>query len=173
MENSITTGQKNTATFIHLSVFTQFIFPLGNFIAPLLIWAALKRDSIFVDNHGRRALNFQMSTLVYALGIVLISLPFIIYQIVNIVDTQGYFDLETQFDHFVLPNAAASGLIITALVFGLLLLALFVVSLFSVISAAVSASNGEDYKYPLTINFLKPRSVSNVDSASDSSTEVS
>ena len=59
MENSITTGQKNTATFIHLSVFTQFIFPLGNFIAPLLIWAALKRDSIFVDNHGRRALTFK------------------------------------------------------------------------------------------------------------------
>ena len=41
MENTITTGQKNTATFIHLSVFAQFLFPLGNFIAPLLIWASL------------------------------------------------------------------------------------------------------------------------------------
>ncbi len=171
MENTITTGQKNTATFIHLSVFAQFLFPLGNFIAPLLIWASLKRNSVFVDNHGRRALNFQMSTLLYTIGLVIIAIPFVAYQVLQIVSKQGHFDLENHFDHFFLPNDA-SGLIITALVFGLLLLALFVVTLFSVISAAVSASNGEEYKYPLSINFLKPLAVSQPENASNSSTEV-
>ncbi len=170
METSITTNQKNTAAFIHLSVFSQFIFPLGNFIAPLIIWAALKRDSLFVDNHGRRALNFQMSTFLYAIGIVLIAIPFLVWQGLKLAGENGYIDEEV-FEHFPFPGEA-SGLLITALIFAVLLLALFVITLFSVISAAVSASNGEEYKYPLTINFLKPLSVSKSETASASSTEV-
>ena len=170
METSITTSQKNTATFIHLSVFSQFLFPLGNFIAPLIIWAALKRDSLFVDNHGRRALNFQMSTFLYAIGLVLIAIPFLVWQGLIAAGEQGYISEET-FENMVFPGQA-SGLIITALVFALLLLALFVITLFSVISAAVSASNGEEYKYPLSINFLKPLGVSEQETASASSSEV-
>ena len=170
METSITTSQKNTATFIHLSVFSQFLFPLGNFIAPLIIWAALKRDSLFVDNHGRRALNFQMSTFLYAIGLVLIAIPFLVWQGLIAAGEQGYLSEET-FENMVFPGQV-SGLIITALVFALLLLALFVITLFSVISAAVSASNGEEYKYPLSINFLKPLKFSEQETASASSSEV-
>ena len=170
METSISTNQKNTAACIHLSVFTQFIFPLGNFIAPLIIWLALKRDSVFVDNHGRRALNFQMSTFIYAFGLILLAIPFIIWQAFVAAGETGYISEET-FEHLVFPGQA-SGLIITALVFGILLLALFIITLFSVISAAVSASRGEPYKYPLCINFLKPLRVSDPETPSDSSPEV-
>ncbi len=169
METSITTSQKNTATFIHLSVFSQFLFPLGNFIAPLIIWAALKRDSVFVDNHGRRALNFQMSTFLYAIGLILIAIPFLVWQGLAAAGDRGYID-ETTFENFVFPGEA-SGLIIVALVFALFLLALFIISLFSVISAAVSASNGESYTYPLCINFLKPLPASPSEKTSASSTE--
>ena len=170
METSIKTYQKNSATFIHLSVFTQFIFPLGNFIAPLLLWLALRKDSLFVDNHGRRALNFQMSMFIYALGLVLIAIPFIIWQAFEAFGHLKFINDET-FEHLVFPGKA-SGLIIITLVFGILLLALCVITLFSVISAAVSASNGEAYKFPLSINFLKPLNVSSTETASDSSPEV-
>ena len=172
METSITTSQKNTAAIIHLSVFSQFIFPLGNFIAPLIIWGALKRDSLFVDNHGRRALNFQMSTFIYAIGIIFLAIPFLIWQGVKLAGDNRYIDGEV-FEHFPFPfPREASGLIITAIIFAVILLALFVITFFSVISAAVSASNGEEYKYPLTINFLKPLSVSESETTSASSSEV-
>ncbi|MFI8380160.1 DUF4870 domain-containing protein [Leeuwenhoekiella sp. NPDC079379] len=167
METSITNHQKNVATFIHLSVFAQFIIPLGNFIAPLLIWAALKKESIYVDNHGRRALNFQMSTTLYAIAIILIAIPFILWQAINASDKLGNIP-EQSFESFIIPNDAI-GLIVIGVVFGILLLALCILSLFSVISAAVSASNGEIYKYPLSINFLKPLSVSNEETPLDSS----
>jgi len=169
MKTSITTYQKNVATFIHLSVFTQFIFPLGNFIAPLLLWAALKKESIYIDNHGRRALNFQMSTTLYAFTLVLIAIPFAIWHLVNASEEINLFN--QSYESFVVP-ADAVGLIMTALIFGILLLALCVITLFCVISAAVSASNGEEYKYPLTINFLKPLSLSEKESPLDSSTKA-
>ncbi|MGO4913777.1 DUF4870 domain-containing protein [Leeuwenhoekiella sp. W20_SRS_FM14] len=167
MKTSITNHQKNVATFIHLSVFAQFIFPLGNFIAPLLIWAALKKESVYVDNHGRRALNFQMSTTLYAIAIILIAVPFIIWQAINASDQFDTIYLQS-FESFTIPGDAV-GLIVTGLIFGILLLALCMLSLFSVISAAVSASNGEPYKYPLSINFLKPLSASNQEAPLDSS----
>ena len=170
METSIKTNQKNIAEFIHLSVFTQFIFPLGNFIAPLLIWLALKRDSLFIDNHGRRALNFQMSMFIYAIALILIAIPFLVWQGLVASGEMGYISEET-FENLVFPGQA-SGLIITVFVFGILLLALFIITLFSVISAAVSASNGEAYKYPLCINFLKTLKVSDQETPSDSSPEV-
>ncbi|MCB0428324.1 MAG: DUF4870 domain-containing protein, partial [Mangrovimonas sp.] len=36
------TNQKNIATFIHLSTFSRFFFPLGNIIGPLVLWVINK-----------------------------------------------------------------------------------------------------------------------------------
>jgi len=36
----MTSHQKNLSTFIHLSTFSKWIFPFGNFIAPLILWSA-------------------------------------------------------------------------------------------------------------------------------------
>ena len=41
--------QKNIATFIHLSTFSRFIIPLGNFIGPIILWVSNKDKSEFVD----------------------------------------------------------------------------------------------------------------------------
>jgi uncharacterized protein len=57
------THQKNIATFIHLSTFSRFIIPLGNFIGPVILWIANKEKSEFIDNHGKQAINFQLSVL--------------------------------------------------------------------------------------------------------------
>ena len=58
---------KNLATFIHLSTFSRFIIPFGNFIGPIVLWAANKEKSDFIDQHGKQAINFQISILLYAL----------------------------------------------------------------------------------------------------------
>jgi uncharacterized Tic20 family protein len=40
----------------------------GSIIAPLIIWQIKKDNSEFVDEHGKEALNFQISILIYALA---------------------------------------------------------------------------------------------------------
>ena len=39
--------QKNIATFIHLSTFSRFIIPLGNYIGPIVLWMINKDKSDF------------------------------------------------------------------------------------------------------------------------------
>ena len=71
------------ATFLHLSTLT---FHFGIPVIPGLIMWLIKRDrSPFVDDHGREAVNFQISLLLYALiiipvvGIITCTLGFILY----------------------------------------------------------------------------------------------
>jgi len=40
---------------------------VGSVIAPLVIWQIKKDDFEFVDKHGKEAVNFQISILIYAL----------------------------------------------------------------------------------------------------------
>ncbi|WP_210433582.1 DUF4870 domain-containing protein [Zobellella endophytica] len=70
--------EKNWAMFCHLSVFAGFIIPLGNIIAPLVLWLMKRRASGYVDHHGREVLNFQITLLLamvvcWLLALVLIG----------------------------------------------------------------------------------------------------
>jgi uncharacterized Tic20 family protein len=71
-----TNHQKNIATFIHLSTFSRFIIPLGNFIGPIVLWIMNKDKSDFIDAHGKQAINFQISILLYTLIIGMLTIPF-------------------------------------------------------------------------------------------------
>ena len=66
METKPTNTDKNVAAVTHLSTFSKYFIPFGNFIFPLLLWTVHK-DTPFVNEHGRQALNFQLSILVYTL----------------------------------------------------------------------------------------------------------
>jgi hypothetical protein len=65
------------AMFCHLGGLAAFTgIPFASIIAPLIIWL-LKRDtSPYVDEHGKEALNFQISIAIY--GIVVFVLCFVI-----------------------------------------------------------------------------------------------
>lgn len=61
--------ERNWAVFCHLGGFAFYLlgFALGHILVPLAIWL-LKRDaSAFIDEHGREALNFQISVTLYAI----------------------------------------------------------------------------------------------------------
>ncbi|MDT3700819.1 MAG: DUF4870 domain-containing protein [Thermincola sp.] len=67
----------------HLGIFIGHFIPLGNFLAPLIIWMIKKEESDFVDYHGKESLNFQISMLIYLViagifAFVLIGIPFLI-----------------------------------------------------------------------------------------------
>ncbi len=146
-------NQKNTSALIHLSTFLKYFFPFANFIAPLLIWT-FNKDKAFVDEHGKQAINFQLSVLVYIILIGLICLPFFIIfatDFVSLIET-----IDNSAGEFSINNIQnLSGYI---LLFGLailLLFGLFIFELYAVINASIHASRGQLYHYPLSIPFIK------------------
>ncbi len=154
METAITTHQKNLGTFIHLSTFAKWFFPFGNFIAPLILWSVQKNKSGFVDKNGREAINFQLSTLLYTIALVVISIPFFVWQVFKLEGS----DAELFFNGHLQSNgdvASLSTLLIIAIVVGILILGLALFEIINVVSAAIKASKGEDFSYPLSINFIK------------------
>jgi uncharacterized Tic20 family protein len=149
-----TSSEKNTATFTHLSTLTQYFIPFGNYIFPILIWSSYKDKSEFANHHGKQALNFQLSLLLYTLILALIAIPIFVTVFLQNLPMEAIFNDED----FVVRNFNLDGNIgllsigaTAVLLFGLLK----IVEFFLVIYASIKASNGEYYKYPMTISFIK------------------
>ena len=147
---------KTVAALTHLSTFSKYIIPLGNFIMPLIFWTAKKEDR-FVDEHGKQALNFQISTFLYFIILLCIGVAGIISFGINFVDEQPFFISEEiiRIEEIgrAVPFLFFIGIIAT------LLGALFILEIVCVITATIKASEGKLYYYPITINFIKPTSV--------------
>ena len=63
-----------------LGVFFHFF---GHILGPLIVWLAKRHESAEIDAHGKEALNFQLSMLIYdavaaVLCFVLIGIPILI-----------------------------------------------------------------------------------------------
>ncbi|TYA53899.1 DUF4870 domain-containing protein [Formosa maritima] len=143
--------QKNIATFIHLSTFSRFIIPLGNFIGPLILWIANKDKSEFVDAHGKQAINFQISILLYAIILGMITIPFFIFNLFNGLD---FINIDS-FDSIHLSLTKPSPLLYITGGLGIIAFIGFILELVFIVKASLAAKDGDYYKYPLTINFLK------------------
>jgi uncharacterized Tic20 family protein len=96
-----------------LGVFLHFP---GHLIPPLIVWLAKRDESPELDAHGKEAVNFQISMLIY-----------------NLV-------------------AAVFCLILIGFVF---LAVLWVLNAVFAIIAAIQASDGKFYRYPMTIRFIQ------------------
>ena len=100
---------RNMAMLCHL-------LGMVGFFAPLVIWLNEKDKHKFVDEHGRAAMNYQISIIIYYLAswilcLILIGIP--------------------------------------------MLIALVIMHVVFVIIAAVKASNGKPWQYPIAIRFIK------------------
>lgn len=156
METTITENQKNTSVFIHLSTFLKYFFPFANFIAPLLIWT-FNKEKAFIDDHGKQAINFQLSTLLYTILIGLLCLPFIIIFASDIISLAESINLnDGMFSINNIQNLSGYLVLISLVI--ILFLALFVFEIYAVINASIHASRGQLYKYPLNIPFIKTNS---------------
>lgn len=141
---------KNIATFIHLSTFTRFIIPFGNFLGPLILWNANKEKSEFIDQHGKQALNFQISILLYAIILGTITIPFFIFKIFN-----GWDFIDFGFHDFQINVTKPSPLLYIGGALGALAVIGFIVEMVLIVVASLKARDGKTYQYPFTIHFLK------------------
>jgi uncharacterized protein len=149
-----TTNEKSTAIVTHLSTLCQYIIPFGGFIFPLLIWSSKKEDSKYVDHHGKQALNFQLSILLYSFVFLLIAIPTFIIWLVKLIDFTKIDDYNYTINEVFL-STNLTGFVIVGIVATMLFALLRITEFFLIIYAAVKSSNGEYYKYPLTIPFIK------------------
>ncbi|MEJ2728849.1 MAG: DUF4870 domain-containing protein [Deltaproteobacteria bacterium] len=63
--------ERQWAMFAHLGTFSSIFVPLGNLIAPIVIWQMKKHESEFVVDQAKESLNFQITLMIYSL----ISIP--------------------------------------------------------------------------------------------------
>jgi len=101
----------------HASALAGLFFHfLGHLFGPLIVWLVKRGDSPEIDAHGKEAVNFQISMLIY-----------------NVV----------------------AGVFCIVLIGFAFLAVLWVLNAIFVIIAAIQASDGKLYRYPMTIRFLQ------------------
>jgi uncharacterized Tic20 family protein len=104
------------ACLLHLSILAGFVVPFAGLIVPIVIWQLKKAELPGIDVHGKNALNWILSKIIYAVICVLL-----VFAVIGV------------------P----------------LLIALGVVAVIFPIVAAIKANNGEVWKYPMAITFVK------------------
>ena len=149
----LNTHHKNLAAVIHLSALSKFIFPLGNFILPLILWTLNKDKSEFIDRHGKQAINFQISLLLYTIAIACLTIPLFLFGVLNSISFPEFWNA---YDfNFHISRHDSFRVIMFSIIVGLLAVAVFIFEIIFIIIASSKANQGEPYNYPITINFLK------------------
>ncbi|MFL6594049.1 MAG: DUF4870 domain-containing protein [Chthoniobacterales bacterium] len=111
------TNVRPSAAFCHASALLGvFLHFPGHLIPPLIVWLMKRDESPELDAHGKEAVNFQISMLIYNAIAAVFCLVLI-----------GFFFLAV----------------------------LWVLNAVLVIIAAIKASDGEFYRYPMTIRFIQ------------------
>lgn len=104
------------AMWLHLSMLLGLVIPVAGLIAPIVIWQVKKTDLPGIDAHGKHAVNWIISAVIYC--VVSLVLVFVLIGI---------------------P----------------MFLVLMVLWIVFPIMAGIKGNNGEVWKYPLSISFLK------------------
>lgn len=134
------------ATLCHLSALLMLLgVPLGNVLGPLVVWLVKRNEHPFVDDQGKEALNFQLSiTLYWVIAGILILFS---------VGSIAFFWPAVHHRMFDFGNPMTMPFV---MLFGLLLIfGLLILEVILSIVAAVKTSNGEAYRYPLTLRAIK------------------
>jgi uncharacterized Tic20 family protein len=116
--------RKNWAMAAHLSALVGFV-GIPSLVGPLVVWLAKKDNDAYVAAHSLHALNFNISVLIYT---IVGSMAL------------GLFGLIT----------LGIGLLLAIPV----VIIAFVVWVVLVIQGGLAASRGEQFRYPMTIDFV-------------------
>lgn len=160
MTESLSKHERNLSALIHGSTLSRFFIPFGQFLVPLVLWLSNRNQHEFVDYNGKQALNFQISMFLYSFLVGAISIPFFVASIPGLFEhgilswddhhnfESFHFDFGTglfDFPFFWWPVGIG----------GLLAMGLFVVNIVYTILATIRTNEGQYFRYPLTIKFIR------------------
>lgn len=140
-------NDNNNAFLIHISAFAGYVFPFGSVLLPLILWTVKKDRNENLDRHGKAAVNFNLSYYLYTFILGMTLIPFALGAFFrNFRHFSGFdhFDFDLNFGNLF-------GFVGFSSLISVLVIAKFIL----IVVAAIKASRGEFYKYPLVINFLK------------------
>lgn len=60
-EPAVSDDEQTWGVLVHVSALAGLFVPFGNILGPLIVWLVKKDESRFVDENGKRALNFQVT----------------------------------------------------------------------------------------------------------------
>jgi hypothetical protein len=152
MRETIPSSARQWGMWCHLSSLAWLLFPI-RFISlglPLIIWLLKRDEHAFVNEQGKESLNFQLSVLLYEVAIAVVwgIAAFVIFgsalfaaPAIASSETAGF----TLF--------AGLGILLLAPILLLGLLGIF--AAIAAIVAALKASEGQVYRYPIMLRFLK------------------
>lgn len=122
----------------HISALAGLFFGLGNVLGPLLVWQIKKNELPEIEPHGKEALNFQLTILLIniAAGILFVGFMGAAFGIGRIWRS---------------PFSLWSG----GFGLGAIIIIINLVAFILAVIAGLKANNGEPYKYPFAIRFIK------------------
>lgn len=71
-DHEVTADERTYALFTHLTLLALHFIPVP-VIGPLIMWQIKKDQSPFLDDHGKEAVNFQISLVIYAIGAAILG----------------------------------------------------------------------------------------------------
>ena len=143
----ISNSEKSNSMLIHLSALAKYIIPLGSILLPLILWQTTKKDSEYVNHHGKEAVNFNLSFFLYNMICVLLLLGSIFGTVFGAIKAEQFGN-----EADIAGILFGTGGFVTAIV---VLIIISLVKLILMIIAAIKANEGVLYKYPMTIRFIK------------------
>jgi membrane associated rhomboid family serine protease/uncharacterized Tic20 family protein len=67
------THERRWAMCCHLMALSGFLIPFGNILGPLAIWFWKRKESEFIDFHGKTAINYQLTLLLFLVGSTVVA----------------------------------------------------------------------------------------------------
>ena len=119
-----------------LAVFTAI--PFGNIIGPLIVFLIKKDEDPFIAQAGKESLNYQITITIAGMSLLL-----------------GYVSLFFTYIVHAATHPNAPGEAPWFLLIIPLLVALAIYDVICIVIAAVRTYNGERYRYPLAIPFIR------------------
>ncbi len=117
VDPSVTSDVRTYALLMHLTPLLGLVLPVVSVAAPVIMWQVRRTSSPFIDDHGREAVNFHISLMVYALA----GIPLSVFCGVGV----GVW--------------VAAGIL----------------AVFGMVMASIAAHNGEYYRYPMCLRWVK------------------
>jgi uncharacterized Tic20 family protein len=160
MTETLTKHERNLSAVIHASTLSKYFIPFGNFLLPLVLWIGNKKEHGFVDYNGKQALNFQISLLLYSIILGMITVPFVLGFLPSIfegglLNIRDYNEFNNINFHFLGENMRLGWWLLPIGITGMLQVALFIINIVYTILATLRTNEGQYFKYPITINFIK------------------
>ncbi len=139
--------ERNLAVLAHLSaIIGGFVVPFGNIAGPLIMYFSYRDKKPLVAQHAKASLNFQITMTIVAILLIIAAL--IVYAILLVTVVAGSSDSGK-------PTPLSTGALIGIFAVVIACIAFFVWTFVQNILAAVAASKGRTYRYPLAREFVK------------------